>query len=99
MLSGPSTNDGKSNGIAIAGLGRGGRRGASSGFAQRDLNRMPRPMFLPLDTQSIHPAVIGHCSLASLSPARNASMLGIRSLSHHNHGEATRSILKVTSRM
>src|SRR3982751_2635352 len=99
MLAGPSTNCGKSNGIVKRRFGGGARLGASSGVAQRPLNRMPRPIFDPLDRQSIQPAVIGQSALAALRPATNASMFGIRSLSRQIHGDGTRTILNETSRM
>ena len=99
MLSGPSTNCGKSNGIVNRRLGRGGRAGASAAVAQRPLSRMPRPMFRPRDRQSIQPTVIGQSALAAFSPATNASMFGIRSLSCQIHGDGTRIILNATSRM
>ena len=56
-------------------------------------------MFCPRDRQSIQPAVIGQSALAALSPAMNASMFGIRSLSCQIHGDGTRTILNSTSRM
>src|SRR6185369_6484536 len=99
MLSGPSTNWGRSNGIENRRLGPGGRAGASAAVAQRDLNRIPRPIFGPLDRQSIQPAVIGQSALAALRPAMNASMFGIRSLSCQIQGEGTRIILNAASRM
>ena len=79
-------------------MGRGGRAGASAAVAQRDLNKMPRPILGPLDRQSIQPAVIGHSALAAFSAAMNASMFGIRSLSCQIHGDGTRTILNATSR-
>jgi hypothetical protein len=63
------------------------------------LSKMPRPMFGPRDRQSIQPAVIGHSALAALSPAMNASMFGMRSLSCQIQGDGTRTILNATSRM
>ena len=50
-----STHGGTKKGIANPFLCLGGFGGASAGVAQRARYMIPRPRFLPRETQSIHP--------------------------------------------
>ncbi len=77
----------------------GSGRGASAGVAQRPRIRMPRPMALPRERQSIQPIVCGQARAESLSAARKLSMSGTRSLSSRIQGEGMRSSPSSTSRM